>query len=207
MNNYIIIGDSIVYGIGDFENGGWATMFKKYVVKKDTTKICNKFVHIVGFPGATSKDVLSKLDSILDCYKEDDFKNIVVLSIGINDAQYFNSDFKESKNKYKKNINCIVEKIFERGFGLIILGLTKIVLDETNSECSFYTKDNNEEYETDLRIIMDNDNVLEQLCLEKKIKYISMKDSLTKDDYIDGLHPNTNGHRKIFEIMKKIIEE
>ena len=33
--NYIIIGDSITYGIGDFESGGWATMFKNYIVNKD----------------------------------------------------------------------------------------------------------------------------------------------------------------------------
>lgn len=33
-NNYIIIGDSITYGIGDLESGGWATMFKNYIVKK-----------------------------------------------------------------------------------------------------------------------------------------------------------------------------
>lgn len=36
--NYIIIGDSITYGIGDFQNGGWATMFKNYIVNKDTPK-------------------------------------------------------------------------------------------------------------------------------------------------------------------------
>lgn len=51
--NYIIIGDSITYGIGDFENGGWATMFKNHIVNQDDSKVCNNYVHIVGFPGAT----------------------------------------------------------------------------------------------------------------------------------------------------------
>ena len=37
-NNDIIIGDSITYGIGDFESGGWVAMFKNYIVKKDDTK-------------------------------------------------------------------------------------------------------------------------------------------------------------------------
>ena len=31
--NYIVIDDSITYGIGDFESGYWATMLKKYIVK------------------------------------------------------------------------------------------------------------------------------------------------------------------------------
>ena len=40
-NNYIVIGDSITYGIGDYENGGWSAMLKKYIVNKDDSKICN----------------------------------------------------------------------------------------------------------------------------------------------------------------------
>ena len=55
MNNYIIIGDSITYGIGDVETSGWASMFKEYIVSKDNTKVCNNFVHIVGFPGANGE--------------------------------------------------------------------------------------------------------------------------------------------------------
>ncbi len=46
--NYIIIGDSITYGIGDFENGGWATMFKNHIVNQDDSKVCNNYVHIAG---------------------------------------------------------------------------------------------------------------------------------------------------------------
>lgn len=63
--NYIIIGDSITYGIGDFENGGWDTMFKNYIVNKDDSKVCNNYVHIAGFPCATSADILDKIDGIL----------------------------------------------------------------------------------------------------------------------------------------------
>lgn len=44
QKNYIIIGDSITYGIGDFETNGWASMFKNYIVNKDDSKICNNYV-------------------------------------------------------------------------------------------------------------------------------------------------------------------
>ena len=64
QKNYIIIGDSITYGIGDFETNGWASMFKNYIVNKDDSKICNNYVHIAGFPGATSTDILNKIESI-----------------------------------------------------------------------------------------------------------------------------------------------
>ncbi len=62
--NYIIIGDSITYGIGDFESCGWATMFKNYIINKDDSKVCNNYVHIAGFPGATSSDILEYITII-----------------------------------------------------------------------------------------------------------------------------------------------
>ena len=42
-----------------------------------------------------------------------------------------------------------------------------------------------------------------KLCKNNKIKYIPMQEVLEKVDFIDGLHPNHNGHRKIAE---RIIE-
>ena len=198
MKNYIIIGDSITYGIGDFETGGYASMFKKYIVEKDDSLVCSNFVHIAGFPGATSRDILSRIDSILDGLKDEMFDNVVILSIGVNDVTYFDGDFKKSKEIYRNNMTNIIRKITDRGYELILLGLTRIELDDSG----YYNNSNIEDYETDLKIILDNDDVLKELSKDNGIKYIEMKDILSKDDYIDGLHPNTKGHRKMFERIK-----
>ena len=208
-NNYIIIGDSITYGIGDYENGGWSAMFKKFIVNKDDSKICNNFVQVAGFPGATSLDIVNKIDSILDCFKYNEFNNIIILSIGVNDTQYFNGNYKVSRDNYKTNIENIIKKITDRGFELIILGLTRIELDEKLEfkPNKFYDNSNISEYDKDLRIILENDSTLKELCNKNKIEYVPMQDVLKKDDFIDGLHPNTKGHRKIFEQVKKYIKE
>lgn len=129
-NNYIIIGDSITYGIGDFESGGWAAMFKNYIVKKDDTKKCSNYVHVAGFPGATSTDILSKIDSILKLFKNEEFTNIVILSIGVNDTQEFNGSQKNSIEQYKSNIEKIAKCVIDNGCYMIILGLTRIESDE-----------------------------------------------------------------------------
>lgn len=129
-NNYIIIGDSITYVIGDFESSGWSTMFKNFIVNKDDSKVCNNLVHIAGFPGATSNDILNKLDNILNSFIHDEFNNVVILSIGINDTQEFNGNYKTSVNNYKSNIEMIAKKITDKGFTLIILGLTRLEIDE-----------------------------------------------------------------------------
>lgn len=205
-NNYIIIGDSIVYGIGDYEYGGWAEIFKRFIVGQDDSKICNNFVQIAGFPGATSNDIANKIDSILDTYQHNSFNNIVILSIGVNDTQCFNGDYKVSKENFKRNIEVIAKKVANRGLKLIILGLTRIEIDRLEFKPNkFYDNTNIDEYDKDLKIILENDNTLKELCIANKIQYVPMQDVLQVEDFIDGLHPNTQGHMKIFEIVKGII--
>jgi len=195
--NYIIIGDSITYGIGDFESGGWATMFKNYIVNQDDSKVCNNYVHIAGFPGATSTDVLNKIDDILQAFLHNEFSNVVILSIGVNDTQVFNEGTKNNIDTYKSNMQKLVNIVINKGCNLVILGLTRIESDE-----KFLWKPN--KY-YDNNIILEYDIDLKKLCGNNKIKYIPMQDVLDKSDFIDGLHPNYNGHKKIFEhIMREV---
>lgn len=205
--NYIIIGDSITYGIGDFEDGGWSTMFKKYIVNKDDSKVCNNYVHIAGFPGATSSDILEKSDNILQSFMHKEFKNTVILSIGVNDTQVFNGETKNSIEHYKENMLKLIKGIIDKECNLIILGLTQIESDEKFlwKPNKYYDNDIISEYDRDLKLILDYDVELEKICKDNRIKYIPMQDVLEKTDFIDGLHPNHNGHKKIVEhIIKNI---
>lgn len=207
-NNYIIIGDSITYGIGDFESGGWATMFKNYIVKKDDTKECSNYVHVTGFPGATSTDILTKIDSILKTFKHEEFTNTVILSIGVNDTQEFNGSQKNSIEQYKTNIEKIVKCVIDNGCNMIILGLTRIESDEKFlwKPNKYYDNEIITEYDRDLELILSYDAELKKLCKNNRIKYIAMQDILQKADFIDGLHPNHNGHKKICNYIIKNIE-
>lgn len=203
-NNYIIIGDSITYGIGDFESGGWATMFKNYIVNLDDSKVCNNYVHIAGFPGATSTDIVNKIPSILQSFMHEEFVNTVIVSIGINDTQIINEKLKNSIEQYKSNIEKIVKIVTEKGCNLVILGLTRIESDEKFlwKPDKYYDNGAISEYDRDLKLILDYDSKLKKLCEENKIRYIPMQDILEKEDFIDGLHPNRNGHKKIFEYVR-----
>lgn len=206
-NNYIVIGDSIAYGIGDFENGGWTERFKKYILSKDDSKVCNNYIHIAGFSGATSTDILNRLEYIFNSFRHVEFKNIVILSIGINDTQEFNGSNKNSIEQYVLNIKRISKYVTEKGAELVILGLTRI-----ESDNKFFWKPNKyydnkviSEYDRVLQGILKSDSELKKLYNENIIRYISMEDVLQKDDYIDGLHPNEKGHKKIFERIRKYI--
>ena len=189
-NNYIIIGDSLTYGIGDFETGGWAAMFKNYIVNKDDSKVCKNYVHVAAFPGATSTIILTKLNGIYRVFKNDELNNVVILSIGVNDTQEFNGTLKTSLEDYERNIRNIIYYVTSQGAKLIILGLARIQSDEKFfwKPGKFYCNETLEEY----------DKILRKVCEEDNIDYINTSDVLDKTDYIDGLHPNHDGHQKTF---------
>ena len=197
-NNYIIIGDSLTYGIGDFETGGWSAMFKNYIVNKDDSKVCNNYVYVAAFPGATSTIILNKLDNIYQSFKHDEFTNTVILSIGVNDTQEFNGSLKTSLVDYEKNIKKIIDYVNKEGAKLIIFGLGRIQSDD-----KFYWKPGKFYCNETLDVY---DQSLEKICNENKIEYVPMKDVLDKTDYVDGLHPNKTGHEKIYKRAKEIIK-
>ena len=194
--NYIIVGDSLTYGIGDYDNGGWASLFKKDIVSKDDSKVCSNYVHIAAFPGATSTIILNKIDSIYQAFKNDEFDNVVILSIGVNDTQEFNGSNKTSLEDYRKNIESIIKYVTKEA-ELIIVGLARIESDD-----KFYWKPS-KFYSNE--ILNKYDSELENICQENNIKYIKTRDILDKSDYIDGLHPNQVGHRKTYERIKEEI--
>lgn len=87
--NYLIIGDSIAYGVGATDNGGFSNFLKSEISKKT-----ENYVHCIGFPGAISKDILDKMPTILNLYYSLNTKNVLIVLVGINDTQFLKKKLK-----------------------------------------------------------------------------------------------------------------
>ncbi len=191
MNNYIIVGDSITYGIGDMSGNGWASMFKEKIKGNDDTITCTNLVHIVGFPGGTSETIVNRIEEIIKIYRNDDMNNILILSIGINDSHVVYGSYKVDIDTYNKNICEIIDLCNKNNINIIVLGLTRLVTNEKliwRPEKYFANSD-----------VEKYDMELEGICKKYGVRYISLKDILGENDIIDGLHPSSSGHKKIFE--------
>lgn len=190
-NNFIVIGDSIVYGIGGYEQNGWVSMLKNKLLNQEGTKESTNYVHCVGFPGATSIDILGKIESIINTYYNKDMNNVFLLSIGVNDTQIFKGKNKNGIDDYEKNITEIINTINKNdNCKIVVLGLTEI---REKEEPFFWKTD--KYYDNDT--IVSYDGILREVCINNKVEYISMMDVLGENDYIDGLHPNDSGYDKI----------
>lgn len=198
-NNYIIIGDSIVYGIGDYKDNGWTSMLKNRIINMDNSINSNNYVHIIGFPGATSKDIALKTSSILDTFAFEGVCNKIILSVGINDTQttsylYDYELQKVSINEFQKNIENIINLSKKYSSNIIILGLTRIYSDTKYELKSGRYIEN--------KTIEKYDLLLKNICNRYDVDYIEMADLLFNEDYIDTIHPNNSGHRKIYNRVK-----
>ena len=47
------------------------------------------------------------------------------------------------------------------------------------------------------------DSIIKQIAQENNCIYIYLMDKLDDNDFIDGLHPNITGHKKMFSEIKK----
>ena len=192
--NICIFGDSIAWGAYDPEQGGWATRLRNYLEKK------NKDINVynLSISGDTTYGLLKRLE--IELQSRD--PNIIVFAIGINDAKSIHpantshillDEFKNNLNKLRKIANKFVDKI-------AFVGLTPVNEFKTkpiswNIDISYENKN-----------IKNFDGVINKFCEENGAKFISMDGIININDLDDGLHPNTEGHKKIFNKVRPEIE-
>jgi len=188
-----IFGDSITWGAGDSEKGGWAERLKVYFAKKYYINIYN-----LGISGNTTEDLLKRIES------ESKFRepNIIVFAIGINDAQFIHSTNSNriSDNNFRNNIEKLYTIAKKFTTKIIFIGLTQV--DESKTRPIPW--DTNKTYTNER--IKQFDQIIKDFCSENNLKFIPVNDLLNNDDLIDGLHPNTQGHIKMFKRIKPEIE-
>ncbi len=194
MVNICIFGDSITWGSWDPEGGGWVTRLRKSLEllyeKEDNInkelKICN-----LGISGDNTEDLLKRFK--VECEAREPEK--IIIAIGINDSQYVKSKkhTRVSLEDFRENIKKLIDLSKNFTHDIAFIGLTKV--DESKTIPIPWNKD--KEYKNSN--IIEYDLVIKSLCKENNLKYVYLYDLLKNDDLYDGLHPNSEGHKKIFK--------
>lgn len=179
-----IFGDSIAWGAFDHKKGGWANRLKKNLEEQDKNiKLLNLSVS-----GNTSQDVIVRFENEV----KDKNADVIIFAIGINDRD---TDY----SVFEKNIKKLHELGCKYSKKIMFVGLTRVDKKRINILARLVGK----KYEN--KKIDKRDEIIESICKQKKIKYIAVKNELSKNDLIDGLHPNTVGHEKMFNVIKSAV--
>lgn len=181
-----IWGDSITYGSCDEEALGWAGRLRKTLPTNDYHQLYN-----FGICGETTDDLLKRFKIEAQAINPDK----IVFAIGINDLKFpKNSEInKVAIEIFRNNLEELLKQACQYTDDITLIGLTKVG-DEWKTAKGKQSL--NEE-------IKKYDTVIQEIAEENKYLYISIFDTIvTSIDLADGIHPNTNGYQKMFEIIK-----
>lgn len=206
MPQILIFGDSIAYGAWDTE-GGWAERLKIFSNKKSIAS-CLEFycpVYNLAIDGDTVDGIIKKIDNETE-ERLLEKETIIFFATGINDSCFVKSTAKllVSPDKFKNSIQKLIICAKKYSSKIIFIGLTPVEETKTNpipwsTTGKSYNNINIKKY----------DRIIKNICLENKIYFIDILKEFEKVNYKnlleDGLHPNTKGHEKIFEIVKNYL--
>lgn len=194
--NILVFGDSVAYGAGDLA-GGWADRLKAHYFGKD-------FVYNLGISDDTTNEILKRFE-FESKQRIDSHSNILLFAVGKNDAILWdNQDPNVSLEQFKMNIIALIGCALKIADRVLFVGLAPI--DETKTgptawdKRAFYLNEVMDSYNKELRTVAQSAGV-EFIDIAANWKNIDYKRLLA-----DGLHPNAEGHQRIFELVKNQLD-
>ncbi len=207
MARILVFGDSIVYGAWDrSREGGWVQKLRKFLDEKHLTDPDFDYpVYNLGVSGNIVEELLGRFEFETKQRLEEGEETIIIFQIGINDSQFVISqnNLRTSPKKFKESIQKLINIAKNFTSKIIFVGLTPV--NETKTTPIPWNPDKIYKNEN----IRRNDDVIKSVCEKNNIHFIEIFDKWIKSDYKnlleDGLHPNSEGHKKIFETIKDFL--
>lgn len=200
MSNILIFGDSITWGANDWEKGGWVEHLKVYIGKNYGSIIYN-----LGIDGEKTSTLLARFESETRLRIEKGLETIIIFAVGINDSYfvYSKNDNVTKFDDFKKNIENLIVLARKFSSKIIFIGLTPV--DETKTTPIPWDADKSYKNE----YVKKYNDFINSVCKDKNTFFVDVLNNWLKKDYKilldDGLHPNSEGHEKIFETVKEYL--
>lgn len=210
MSQILVFGTSNTYGCWDAE-GGWVARLRKYLdeqtIASELRYMSYSIVYNLGITGDTTTGILERLEQEIQPRLDPDEETVIIFHVGINDAQYINSEKRTlvPADIFIKNCKTLIEKARDYTKHIFCLGLSPV--DDTLVDPIPWQQDRSYKSE----YVSQYDTSLQTLCKEENIPFI---DTLTilhqaggTNLLADGVHPTSEGHKIIFEAVKRVLEE
>ncbi len=204
MARILIFGDSIAHGAWDTARGGWADRLKSFCMERGLKNAeLDYSVYNLGISGDNSNDLLERIEFEIKQRMKSREETIIVISIGVNDSQI--GKIGVNVKLFKSNVEKLCDVLPKFSSEIIFIGLNPIDNLKTNpipwDKKMFYTNERVENY----------NNITKSVCKEKQVYFIDIFNEFSKTGYKklleDGLHPNSKGHQKMFEIVRDFLME
>ena len=194
MKSICLFGDSIVWGSYDVEKGGWGTMLRNHLESAGRSYD----VYNLGISAETTDTLLDHFEH--ECRIRQPI--LTVIAIGINDAceDQQKGDHQVDPETFAANLRDLTAIAKEVSNHVIYVGITpvdeNIVAPAHWRDHLYYRNNHGEAF----------NRLIEEHCVENDCLFVPMMNVLGMSDLEDGLHPNTEGHEKMFVEIRKEVE-
>ena len=184
-------GDSLTYA--GYTQKSWVNLLRKYL--KTTISQDIELINL-GINGNTSEDILKRFQK--ECKSIN--PEIIVFAYGINDSSYIleKTQHLVDIENFEKNTKELIKQAKEFTDKVIFIGL--VLGDDTQLKPYHESKRGKKVF--DRKNAQKYDHVVEKTAKENVCDYVYLFDKLDFSDFDDGLHPNDNGHKKMYEVIK-----
>lgn len=195
----IAFGDSLVYGFGDVESGGWVERLRRWWMSPESA---GHVVYNLGVRGDRTPQVVQRLEG--EFCRRGELRNrvpdLLILSVGLNDSACVarpNGRNYTDFGKFQAALSYLLDQSQEL---CPVLYVGMVPVDESKMpflDCLYYSHEQQYRYKEATR----------QACEHHQIPYLDLFDLWTKHSLSwqqerlgpDGLHPNVLGYQTIFQ--------
>ena len=216
MAQILFFGASVVYGVGG-EAGGAPDLIKAELHKQayapsGPAESVGHEIYNLGVPGATSAELLGRIQNELSARAKSARKLIVLLSVGVNDSKNTDGQGSHLVNiaTYKQNIEKILAIFSEAGASVIAYGFTPVDETKTSPYAGYAALP--ADYFINSRI-KEFENVFIRVAAKKGAQTLPLFEQAVQESWVhnflynDGLHPNSAGHAWLAKKIKSILWE
>lgn len=205
----VVLGDSLVYGFGDPEGGGWVERLRREWMSADHAGNTGHILYNLGVRGDRTLQVAQRLET--EFRNRGELRNrvpdLIVLSVGVNDSARVGRLDGKNYTELSKFETQIGELLDHASQLCPVLFVGMVPVNEQKMpflDCLFYNHADQYIYK----------EVTKKACSDRHIPYLDVFQQWIENsqkhspDWIndrlsgDGLHPNTMGYQTLLETVK-----
>lgn len=205
MAHILVFGTSITYGAWDAE-GGWVQRLRKFLDEKQFSDPGSYFIlYNLGISGDTVEGILERFESETRQRIDEEEETIFIFDIGLNDSQFLHSKgaLRFSPDQFRANVTALIAKARKFSQKMVFVGPTPV--DEPKVDPMPWAEDKS--YKNGY--VDQFNTILESVCIDEQIPFVNIFKIMKSRDYNsllkDGAHPNSDGHKIMFEIVKDFL--
>jgi len=197
--NLLCFGDSIVYGEIDEIGGGWVARLKAECLRRVALdRAPEVLVHNLGLSGETTRGLRQRFEPELAPRMGDTGQGIALLAYGTNDAAQRGDEPLVPLEEYRSNLAHCILAARRRGMRVVVVNVTPIAPEQDG-------RPNQNGSVRSTATIARYNAVLAALAADTGAHLVDVHARLVRSApgwlRPDGVHPNHEGHRRLFELV------